>query len=79
MSYVRFGEDGSQVYVFGTLEGRIECCWCALAPEDSREPVTVADEAALLAHLLDHRAAGHVVPDWLIRKLPSAPTPSEGR
>ena len=30
MSYARFGEGGSHVYVFGTGDGEWECCACAL-------------------------------------------------
>jgi hypothetical protein len=71
MSYVRWGQrerdglsgfsGGSAVYVYATLDGRIECCMCS----------TVASEKELLSHLLEHRARGDIVPQWLLDDLSS--------
>lgn len=91
MSFVRFGVDGSQVYIFErTGDLKKECCYCALTkrlPDHTDaemagmwipagmdpgiwrarwEPDFATDDLdAMLAHLAEHRAAGHVVPDWL--------------
>lgn len=58
MSFARFGP-GSDVYIYASGRG-LECCGCAL--EGS---VTVDTAADMRAHLDDHRAAGHLVPDGL--------------
>lgn len=58
MSYARFGPD-SDVYVFGTATG-YECCRCAFQPPSSHEVATAAE---MIAHLREHRAAGHRVPE----------------
>lgn len=56
MSYVRFGHEDSDVYVY--LGGTLQCCGCILASQ-SRSFTTTA---ALLEHLREHEAAGHTVP-----------------
>lgn len=72
MSYARWGWDGSNVYVFDSARGGLECCACLLnepeAPWREGDPVfpdsfiTVkVDEMA--GHLQRHRDAGHTVPD----------------
>lgn len=65
MSYARFGWDGSDVYVFLSVGGKLECCGCSLRPRIW----TYDSTAAMLAHLEDHRAAGHTVPDDCIERL----------
>jgi hypothetical protein len=60
MSYCRFGPD-SDVYVYSNLDGKVECCWCALS--ETRETVPLTREE-MLAHLWDHEQAGHKVPDY---------------
>lgn len=62
MSYARFGSD-SDVYVYCDIGGYLCCCACRLASEPcgSREFFTTAD---MLAHLDEHRAAGHAIPDY---------------
>ena len=91
MSYVRFGVDGSQVYVYPDVAGYVRCCGCGLTkrlPDRSDEelaalwvPLGMDREAwgrkrwepdfhttdldAMLAHLAEHRQAGHRVPDWV--------------
>jgi hypothetical protein len=59
VSIVRFGTEGSNVYVFISADG-IECCGCGLVGTvtfDALEPA--------ILHLLEHRAAGHCVPGWV--------------
>ena len=64
MSYARWGEGGSSVYVFGS--GRcIICMDCTL--DDGRNPAeTPAD---MLAHLQAHRDRGDVVPERAFERL----------
>lgn len=68
MSYVRFGSDGSDVYVFDHVAGHIECCYCSLLPRDNGErgffECNTSEE--MIAHLNEHIQAGHCVPDWVI-------------
>lgn len=65
MSFVRFGEDGSDVYVYDDVGGYVTCCGCSLGREDFH----TTDLDAMLAHLAEHRAAGHEVPPWVDRGL----------
>lgn len=74
MSWARFGADDSDVYLFPTThpdDGHVaECCGCQLpeykATHDSLwGHFHTADLAEFLAHLDKHRAAGHVVPDYV--------------
>lgn len=66
MSYARWGEDGSHVYVFGTGEALV-CMSCTLAlPAGS---FSTAYPAEMIAHLEKHRAAGHVVPERAFERL----------
>ena len=64
MSYSRFGWDGSDVYVFLSVGGHLECCGCLLSDEWS---YATTDE--MIAHLEEHRAAGHHVPEDCIEDL----------
>lgn len=66
MSFVRFGTDGSQVYIYDDVYQGLRCCGCALHP-DPWGSFAFGDDghAELLAHLAEHRSAGHVVPDWV--------------
>lgn len=65
MSYVRFGEDDSDVYVFEHVAGGLLCCGCSLGefPPGS-SPWTDVDR--FIGHLREHIAAGDVVPDQVI-------------
>lgn len=72
MSFVRFGSDGSQVYIYDDVRGFKICCFCGLAEvtEDAAGgqhwgDFRTNDLDAMLAHVAEHRAAGHMVPDWL--------------
>lgn len=64
MSYVRFGEDESDVYVYLDCDGYLCCCACRLG-----EAWQHYSTEACLAHLDAHRAAGHCVPDHCIEGL----------
>jgi hypothetical protein len=63
MAYCRFGRD-SDVYVFET-EGGIECCRCSLAGGTFE----AGGAAEMIEHLLEHRTAGHAVPDEALVEL----------
>lgn len=65
MSYCRFGED-SDVYVFENIVGRLECCGCDLREHGS---FLTKSRTAMLAHLDEHRATGHLVPDYALERL----------
>lgn len=60
MSYVRFNQDGSEVYLYGSDSG-IVCCGCKLE-EDGWATLSPKD---MLEHLRQHVKAKHVVPGWL--------------
>ena len=64
MSYARFGSSGSDVYVYLDVGGYLCCCACHLS-ENWQHNST--DE--MIAHLEEHRAAGHCVPQDCIDDL----------
>lgn len=69
MSYVRFGADGSDVYVFHCASADvIECCGCAITPSPAPNPA-YARRSEVINHLLEHQHAGHVVPRWVLEGL----------
>lgn len=68
MSYCRFAwrcEDGrpSDVYVYGSEDGLV-CCGCRLDDRWEHD-----DNAGMVAHLLEHRRAGHAVPQHALDEL----------
>jgi len=63
VSYARFSED-SDVYVYRDFGGLYRCAWCALGDDWSHK-----NTDATLAHLQEHIAAGHDVPDYCIERL----------
>lgn len=68
MSYVRFGFD-SDVYVFESNEG-YECCGCILKRDSWLDGQTVVDTLQeMIEHLLIHKQAGHMVPDYVIKDM----------
>ena len=76
MSFVRLGQDGSQVYIYDDIAVGPRCCYCALAKTWLDEAgnthwvdFATRDLDAMLAHIAEHRAAGHVVPDWVDQAL----------
>jgi hypothetical protein len=79
MSYVRWGTDGSQVYVFANSAGYVECCGCsfefkevtpyknALGWEVDFEmgSAELHSAAEVVEHMQQHRDAGEQVPDYM--------------
>lgn len=68
MSFVRWGEGGSDLYVYADVAGYVTCCGCWFGGGISADPAddfrtTELDD--MLAHVARHRAEGHHVPRWL--------------
>lgn len=65
MSYVRFTEEGSDVYIYEDVRGFVICCGCIFGgPEPADDfRTTVLDD--MLAHVKRHRDAEHHVPAWV--------------
>jgi hypothetical protein len=65
MSYVRWGEDDSDVYVYEDVRGGLMCCGCSLGvfPPGS---APMLDQERFVEHLREHIAAGDVVPGYVI-------------
>ena len=63
MSYVRFGEEDSQVYCYESAEG-YECCSCWLGTAWTH--LTLQE---LRDHLDDHLAVGHIVPEFVFTEI----------
>jgi hypothetical protein len=66
MSYARFAED-SDVYVFLSIGGHLECCSCRLKGKGQCASFKTTDE--MLSHLREHREAGHDVPERTFERL----------
>lgn len=83
MAFARFGWDGSDVYLYGGVTGPdfddlsthiIVCGGCLLLQgEDCGHPwgeyADFSSRDKLLAHLREHRAAGHIVPESAIERI----------
>ena len=65
MALCRFGSD-SDIYVYYSTHGGIECCGCTLVEGGM---FNVASEAQMIVHLEEHRRAGHKVPDVALEDL----------
>lgn len=61
MAYCRWGCDGSDVYVFDG--GHLICCTCMLREGLQDDDFVTSSRQAMIDHLDEHRAAGHVVTD----------------
>jgi hypothetical protein len=68
MRFVQFGPGGSEVYLFEHARGYVTCWSCRLVGHEGGSYDTT-DLTAMLAHLIDHRAAGHRIPEWLAEDL----------
>lgn len=66
MAYARFGRD-SDVYVFLSTQGGLECCRCDLLGESASYIAKTTPE--MLTHHEQHRARGHRVPEDCIADL----------
>ncbi len=66
MSYARFGENDSDVYVYSNGSSFV-CCGCLLADESQY----LRSRAAVVEHLNEHVIAGHVVPQRAFDRLQS--------
>jgi len=81
MSYCRhaFWEDigeethGSDVYLYPHVDGFVQCCGCLLSPSAEeggfRGNVNFDFKRGALAHLWQHRLAGHIVPQYAFDRL----------
>lgn len=61
MSYCRFSE--ADIYLYDDIQYGLYCCSCSLTPD--RSFAAGDDFDAMLAHIAEHRAAGHDVPSWV--------------
>lgn len=71
MSYVRWGWENSDVYIFGGTYGEgenfIECCGCPL--NGDFEFIRFTNYGDLLRHIDDHRGAGDHVPRFVDERI----------
>jgi len=59
MALARWGQDGSDIYLYDVQDGGFECCCCGL---QHGETLHLTDNKEAMAHVQRHVAAGHVVP-----------------
>jgi hypothetical protein len=67
MSYARFGWGGSDIYVFMSVNGWLECCGCPLLEWPASYQALSTDD--MVRHLDEHTRAGHKVPADVIPAL----------
>jgi hypothetical protein len=69
MSYARFGEGGSDVYLFAHVGGFVQCCGCVLlrlADDFDSPSVNLTSAESVVSHLREHVTAGHHVEEGLL-------------
>ena len=66
MSYCRWTSE-SDVYVYESSGGFFTCCLCSLRT-DGRD-LNTKKRSQMIAHLKEHRKAGHEVPQWATDRL----------
>jgi hypothetical protein len=66
MSYARLDGKTSDVYVWSD-GNRLHCTWCRLSTTGDEALFT--DYPEMLAHLAEHSAQGHRVPDYALEAL----------
>jgi len=76
MSYCRFGWEGSDVYIYASVGGWIECCACSLQPTRKSEFLGFINESfkaydtqQMIDHIKQHREKGERVPDYVEEEL----------
>lgn len=72
LSYARFGEDGSDVYVFHSLEDMFLCVGCRIETTETGDMTAsfaCHTREEMLAHLRAHLVLEHKVPDRAIDRL----------
>jgi hypothetical protein len=79
MSYARFGWEGSDVYIYMSTGGWIECCSCSLQPTrqgkllgedfEINESFKAYDTQEMIHHIAQHRKAGNRVPHYVEEEL----------
>jgi hypothetical protein len=66
VSFVRFGEGGSDVYVYHDVRGYVTCCFCPANPDpEGQDDFHTTELEEMLGHLEEHRRAGQHVPAWV--------------
>ena len=65
MSYCRFSE--ADAYIYDDIRYGLYCCGCLLTEE--RRFAAGEDFDAMLAHIANHREAGHDIPTWVDQEL----------
>jgi len=63
MSYVRFGSDGSDVYVYHNSQGFLHCWECDLKPNKLKR------RSSMMLHLMLHLIRGDCVPGYVFADL----------
>jgi hypothetical protein len=69
VAYIRWTEEGSQVYVIMASDHHwLTCLSCSLTPEGNGE-FLAGTTAEMIAHLEQHKEAGQIVPDTAFERL----------
>ena len=72
MSYCRFTQKDSDVYVYANVPGGVICCACRLTQKNEYgiyKDTVCETEKDMLKHLCEHMSMGHKVPKRAIKRL----------
>jgi len=70
MSYARFGDGCSDVYVFLDVGGYLTCCACGIyIPKGKLSSFTCTTSDEMIQHLREHQSAGHQVEEHTFKNL----------
>ena len=75
MAYSRFYD--SDIYIYPSVEGHIECAGCFLNISPNEDTIfystKIYDDETLLMHILQHKISGHNMPDNLAQDILADP------
>jgi len=75
MAYSRFYD--SDIYIYPSVEGHIECagCFLTISPDEHTifQSTKIYDDETLLMHLVQHAISGHNMPDNLAQEILADP------
>ncbi len=69
MSYCRLSDPGSDLYVYDCVDGYLICAGCDFAGKGWAGSFTTTSRGEMVEHMLEHRKAGHGVPEYALERL----------
>ena len=71
MSYARYGEDGSDIYLYEDIAGGYTCALCSLLPKEAGNWSSFHCDTLeeVKEHLEQHVANGDIVPERAVKRV----------